>query len=319
MIEDQVSVLLPTHQSARFVRRAIESVLAQTRAGWQLVVVDNASTDGTFEIASEYAAADRRISVHRNAVNIGPVANWRRCADLATGDLACLLFSDDWYEPSFIEALAPSLADPKIGLAYAAARIVGNGTTQTAYSLQRGGRRTSREYLRSALVEASPQLPVSPCCAMVRLTDLRRWLRAEVSRNDVFAFDEHGAGPDLWVFLQAWQEYEFSYHDQRPLVTFRKHVSNLSGTAGVGEAYAWARLDFAEHRAQLDARSLQRARAKCLLTLRRHPMRRVVAPRLSAAGWLYAAALGVNWVVRTVAKGWVGREGASKSARPRQR
>src|SRR5262249_22278068 len=71
----RVSVCEPAYQAAPFIGATIESVLRQTDDRWELIVVDDASSDDTFSVASAYAT-DPRIRVTRNDQNLGPVGNW---------------------------------------------------------------------------------------------------------------------------------------------------------------------------------------------------------------------------------------------------
>ncbi len=64
-----VSIVLPCYNGARFLRPSVDSVLAQTFPDWELVIVDDCSTDGSGEIADEYAAQDKRIRVIHNQKN----------------------------------------------------------------------------------------------------------------------------------------------------------------------------------------------------------------------------------------------------------
>ena len=57
----------------------LKSALAQTCGDLEVVVVDNASTDGTWEVCREFAPVDSRVRIFRNPENIGPVRNWQRC------------------------------------------------------------------------------------------------------------------------------------------------------------------------------------------------------------------------------------------------
>lgn len=65
----RVSVVLPCYNGARFLRASLDSVLAQTFPDWELIIVDDCSTDGSGEIADEYATRDARIRVVHNSVN----------------------------------------------------------------------------------------------------------------------------------------------------------------------------------------------------------------------------------------------------------
>src|SRR5262249_48651511 len=70
-----VSVCVPAYKAERHIGATIESVLAQTTEDWELVVVDDASPDGTYDVAARYADG-RRVRVARHAANLGPVGNW---------------------------------------------------------------------------------------------------------------------------------------------------------------------------------------------------------------------------------------------------
>ena len=78
-----VSVLLPVYNGAAFVRDAIESVLAQTFRDFEFIIVDNASTDGTGEIISEYTG-DPRIRLFRNEKTIFRLENFMKVAAYAS-------------------------------------------------------------------------------------------------------------------------------------------------------------------------------------------------------------------------------------------
>jgi glycosyltransferase involved in cell wall biosynthesis len=104
-----VSVCVPAFKAERFIAATIESVLAQTSEGWELVVVDDASPDGTYEIARRYAD-DPRIRVARNDTNLGPVGNWNHVVAEARGRYVKVLCSDDILYPTCLARQAEALA-----------------------------------------------------------------------------------------------------------------------------------------------------------------------------------------------------------------
>ena len=98
-----ISVNLPTFNRARFIAQAIDSVLRQTFADWELNIVDNCSTDGTWEIVNSYK--DPRIRIFRNEENKGMVFSWNRAVELSRGQYVCFLADDDWFAPNRLERL----------------------------------------------------------------------------------------------------------------------------------------------------------------------------------------------------------------------
>jgi len=100
-----VSVCVPAYNTAPFLRQCIESALSQTFEDIELVLVDNASTDGTFDIAQEYERRDSRVRAYRNPRNIGLHGSYDRCMDLAKGAWVKFLCADDWLESDFIRRM----------------------------------------------------------------------------------------------------------------------------------------------------------------------------------------------------------------------
>ncbi|OFJ52626.1 hypothetical protein BEL07_16755 [Mycolicibacterium grossiae] len=125
-----VTVCIPVFNSVDTIGRSIESVLAQTHADFDCLVLDDHSTDGTAEVAASYAD-DPRVTVIRNERNLGMVGNHNRALDLARGDLVQFVGGDDWLLPTCLERLLPVFASPSVGLAFARRRVV---TTNAGWS-----------------------------------------------------------------------------------------------------------------------------------------------------------------------------------------
>lgn len=94
-----VSVLVTVYNRERFLGNCLESVLASIWTDFEVVVVDDCSSDGSAAIAESFAARDSRIRFHRNAANLGDYPNRMRAARLATGRYLKYLDSDDLIYP----------------------------------------------------------------------------------------------------------------------------------------------------------------------------------------------------------------------------
>ena len=108
-----VSVCLPVFNGAPYIRQAIASALAQTGVDFELVVIDNASTDETVAIVESFD--DPRLRLLRNESNIGAGRNWSRCLAEARGDLVKILCADDWLYPGSLARQVAVLDDPASG------------------------------------------------------------------------------------------------------------------------------------------------------------------------------------------------------------
>lgn len=99
------SVILPVYNGERYLREAIESVLSQTYRDWELIIVDDASTDGTPRIIAEFLARDSRIRSIRNPKNIncGPSSN--EGIKIARGEWIARIDSDDRYHFGYLQTV----------------------------------------------------------------------------------------------------------------------------------------------------------------------------------------------------------------------
>lgn len=113
-----VSIGLPTYNGSVTIRRALDTLLAQTYGNFELIISDNASTDETGKICEEYAAKDMRVKYIRQKENIGPLANFKFVTTIAQGDYFMWAADDDWWDPKFIETLVKGLEEnPEHGVA----------------------------------------------------------------------------------------------------------------------------------------------------------------------------------------------------------
>lgn len=114
-----VSIGLPVYNGEKFIRRALDSLLAQDYKNFELIISDNASTDATWQICNEYQAKDSRIRCYRNDTNLGAVSNFWRVFNLADGEYFMWAGSHDVWLSDFISKCQHVLeADPTVVLSY---------------------------------------------------------------------------------------------------------------------------------------------------------------------------------------------------------
>jgi glycosyltransferase involved in cell wall biosynthesis len=131
----KVSVILPVFNAARYLQTAIKSLLGQTLSDWELVTVEDGSTDGSDVLLQTFADSDQRIRVihqpHRGivaALNVG--------ISEARNDLIARMDADDWAYPTRLERQTSFLGShPEIGLVGSLVEFGGNQNLQTGYAL----------------------------------------------------------------------------------------------------------------------------------------------------------------------------------------
>ena len=99
-----VSVIVPIYNAQKYLGKCVESILLQTYQNMEILLIDDGSTDGCFDICEKYASEDERIRVIHKP-NGGLVSARKAGAKEATGDYVICVDADDWIEPNYIEAL----------------------------------------------------------------------------------------------------------------------------------------------------------------------------------------------------------------------
>lgn len=119
-----ISVCIPTYNDCEFLSDAIDSVLKQTFSDFELLVLDNCSTDCTRELVAAYTARDARVRYFCNEANLGPQENLNRCLTKASGVYVKILCSDDLLAPDALEKSLAALDDNPSVTLVAFARIM---------------------------------------------------------------------------------------------------------------------------------------------------------------------------------------------------
>ena len=124
------SIIMPLYNKAPYVRKAVESVVGQTCRDWELIVVDDGSTDGGGGIVA--SIVDARIRLVRQE-NAGVSAARNRGVALSEGPFLCFLDADDWWEPTFLAEMAALIErHPEAGIYGTSYWIVKNGRKRLA-------------------------------------------------------------------------------------------------------------------------------------------------------------------------------------------
>ena len=112
------SVIIPLYNKALYVRKALESVCAQTYRDYELIVINDGSTDNSAIVADEYLKATDSIDYKIiNQPNAGVSAARNTGVAASTGDYVAFLDADDWWEPTYLERMAQLIDDyPDAGL-----------------------------------------------------------------------------------------------------------------------------------------------------------------------------------------------------------
>ena len=107
-----VSICIPTYNGAAHLRECLDAVVTQSYRELEVIIVDDQSSDETWDLLNQYAAQECRIRLFRNDYNCGLVGNWNRCIELAQGEWIKFVFQDDVLHANCVERMLLSATKP---------------------------------------------------------------------------------------------------------------------------------------------------------------------------------------------------------------
>lgn len=219
--EPLVSVITPVYNTEKYITACIESVLAQTYQNWEYVIVDNCSTDGSYEIAQRYADQDPRIRVERNTRFLDLMPNWNHAMRQVSPDSTyCkIVHADDWLFPECISKMVEvAELNSTIGIvgAYRLDEDNVNLDGLPYPSTVVNGREICRLYFLQGLF-----LFGSPTSLLIRSRHIRE--------RDPF-YNESNIHADVEVCIDILREADFGYVHQVLTFTRRHNESETTFT-----------------------------------------------------------------------------------------
>jgi glycosyltransferase involved in cell wall biosynthesis len=210
----KLSVCIPSYNQVRFIRAALDSVLEQAYEDFELLVIDDCSTDGTQEIVADYAARDRRVRLIANRVNRGMVNNWNACLEAARGEYVKFVFGDDLLvSPEALGRMVTAMdADASVSLV-ASSRVLID-----ADGLQTG---SAAPYTREAVISGTEV--ITHCLVAQRNMVGEPTAVLFRKRQAARGFDpRYRQYVDLEMWFNLLEQGAFRYL-REPLVAFRRH------------------------------------------------------------------------------------------------
>ncbi len=173
---DLVSIITPLYNSERFVAATIESVLAQTYQHWEMIVIDDGSTDNSARIVTEYATRDPRIKLFSQP-NAGSAAARNNGIRRAIGRYIALLDSDDLWEPNFLEEQIALLTEKNAALVCSSHKRIDENGKECLQPFRAPQRMTYNDLLKTCSISCLTGLYDSSKFGKIYLNEDFRTLR----------------------------------------------------------------------------------------------------------------------------------------------
>ena len=240
MVRGLVSIIIPTYNRRDIIVEAIESALNQTYKNIEVIIVDNNSTDGTYEFLQEKYRAVDFIKLYKNEENLGPVRNWEKCLRYSDGEYCKILWSDDLMEATFIEKAIEILnQENEVAFVYSKVSKVQIGDKcnygTISYSLGQTGKYSKNVFINKTC-KSDWSVPVSPGCALFRTQDIK--IIEKIPNCFCIDYMSTGAGPDVLIYLFSMLNYKYVYYIDEVLNFFRVHGGSIT-CSGIDLYYSY--------------------------------------------------------------------------------
>jgi glycosyltransferase involved in cell wall biosynthesis len=208
MDQPVISIVLPTYNGSKYIRKSIESCLQQTFTNFELIIVNDCSTDQTLSIIQEYAAKDDRIKIVNNDFNKKLPLSLNEGFERARGRYFTWTSDDNYYSPEALEKLHEIIAnDRSIDLVYTDYYLIDENDKVT-------GKRTFGNVNKSFI----NWLGAGACFLY----------KAEIQKAN------NGYNPAAYLiedydfFVRAFMKFNFSYFPTPELYYYREHADSLT-------------------------------------------------------------------------------------------
>src|SRR5579871_2509745 len=153
----KVTVMVPVFNGESRLVRCLQSVAAQSFTDFQLIIVDNGSTDKSFALACRFAALHANAIVYQNPTNLGRVGNWNRCLELVPGNYLKPLMVNDYLLPECLASLSAVLdLQPEVVLARSSVTTLEKGNTHFGPLFESSRQFTSQQALEYCITTGNP-------------------------------------------------------------------------------------------------------------------------------------------------------------------
>lgn len=242
-MSELISVIVPVYNVKKYLVECLESLLVQTHCPIEIVIVDDRSTDGSFEIAEQYAKGYSNITLVRHDRNRGLAAARNTGIDSAKGDYIAFVDSDDYVSPDYIMVLYKNLVKYDVDMSIcgrylafespAGIKLMQEGCSAYSYKCL-----SNRETIRA--LNCYRAFDMSMCSKLIK---------RELFKGVVFP--EGLLCEDFYVCHQLAFKLHASYYDPIPLYYYRQRPGSISRNDSIN----WAPVDASDKQSDFIAKN----------------------------------------------------------------
>lgn len=204
-----VSVIMPAYNSEKFIIEAINSVVSQTLTDWELLVIDDGSTDDTQRIVADFAEKDSRIQFLVNEANMGVAKTRNKGLAVCRGQYVALLDSDDYYKPDMLQKMVDCARRTTADIVYCSYELI-----------DEQGKKVCNDFIVPEQTDFEHSLVRSVItCSSVLMT-------CELAKNNRFPTDIYHEDIALW--FQLLRDGAKAFGETEVLAAYRQRSGSKS-------------------------------------------------------------------------------------------
>lgn len=221
----RVSIVTVAYNAEPYIAQAIDSVLQQTESDFEMIVVDNASSDGTRAVVEDYAYRDPRVRLMSSSRNFGAGHGRNVGIHAATGDWVAILDADDWFHPDRLQTLLDAAERDGANLAADNQFFMMDGADKP-HRVLRKDRVSGLHRLNADDILRGDRCGKVGSLGLLKPIFRRRFLEQHGIEYDV----SPGLGEDFYILIKCLRHTPFLLFDATPLYYYRIHPKSWSNS-----------------------------------------------------------------------------------------
>ncbi|MCI8667625.1 MAG: glycosyltransferase family 2 protein [Dorea sp.] len=212
----KISVVVPVYNAERYLKKCIHSVIRQEYSDWELLLIDDGSTDGSGGIMEVAAKKDNRIiAVHQQ--NVGPGSARNKGIEMATGDFVVFLDADDFLDKEYFKLLSFKMKKHD---------VIYIDVAQISLS----GKVLEREYMSKYKNWSRDRILRAQMTGKIPWGGVRKAVRLSLLRENKIVFTAHSVGEEaLYSFRVLFAANSVGFIDEKPVYFYVIHDNSQSG------------------------------------------------------------------------------------------
>jgi O-antigen biosynthesis protein len=232
--QPRISVIIPNYNYARFLPHRIVSILNQELPAWEIILLDDASTDDSLDVAAKLLKdCGIRYQIVSNSENSGSVfAQWQKGVDLARGDIVWIAEADDWASARFTKVAAAAFSDPDVVISYTQSNQVNQASEILCphyldYVTDIDRERWRHPFVNDGLSELNDGLSIKNTLPNVSGVLFRRAALQQVLTEHIDEIRSYRVAGDWCTYAHLATRGKIAF-DPRPLNYHRRHAESVT-------------------------------------------------------------------------------------------